>query len=220
MDEGRERAERGTERPGGAGGERAGIDVDGDSPTGADARSFAPVLLEPEEARTVAEQCGVPAPLARLNVFRLLLADPQLAAGVSSLLIALVGGDGLDPRLRELAILRVAWGRRSTYEWTQHWHIATALGVDGADLAALRGDPSRLGPLEQALVRAADEVTASGQVSAPTLATLRRSLDEREVLLLVAVLAAWSMVAIVLETFGVPLEDGVAPWPPDGRAPG
>jgi hypothetical protein len=36
---------------------------------------------------------------------------------------------------------------------------------------------------------------------------------------LVTAIGLWRMIAGLLRTLDVALEDGVAPWPPDGRAP-
>lgn len=177
-------------------------------------------LLGGQEASDVATAHGVPQVLARLNVFRALLRRPPVAAGLSSLLLALLAGDGLDPRLRELAIMRVAWTHRSVYEWTQHWHIATGMGVPVEDLLAVRDDPVRQGPTEQAVLSAVDDVGRDGRVGPSTMAELQRHLSEEEVIEVVAVIGAWSMVAVLLDSLGVPLEEGVDPWPPDGRRPG
>ncbi|EUA08873.1 4-carboxymuconolactone decarboxylase domain protein [Mycobacterium xenopi 4042] len=36
---------------------------------------------------------------------------------------------------------------------------------------------------------------------------------------LVTAIAAWRMIATIVQSLQVPLEDGVASWPPDGQAP-
>ena len=35
-----------------------------------------------------------------------------------------------------------------------------------------------------------------------------------------AAIGAWRMISSILQSLQVPLEEGVASWPPDGRAPG
>ena len=37
-------------------------------------------------------------------------------------------GNALDPRLRELLILRIGWRTGAVYEWTQHWRFAGDMG--------------------------------------------------------------------------------------------
>jgi hypothetical protein len=36
---------------------------------------------------------------------------------------------------------------------------------------------------------------------------------------LVTAIAAWRMIATVVRSLALPLEDGVASWPPDGQTP-
>ena len=58
-------------------------------------------------------------------------------------------------------------------------------------------------------------------VSAETLAACEREFgaDKAVLIELVTTIGAWRMVASILESLQVPLEDGVASWPPDGLAP-
>lgn len=96
-------------------------------------------LLDDATAETVAASVRIPKFVADLNIFRATLHRPQLARAMNLLGAVLLQGDArpgadgaepsLDPRFRELAIMRVAWLTKSNYEWTQHWRIARAIGV-------------------------------------------------------------------------------------------
>ena len=44
----------------------------------------------------------------------------------------------LDSRLRELVIMRIGWLTACDYEWTQHWRVASGLGVPAEDLLGVR----------------------------------------------------------------------------------
>src|SRR5438309_10574077 len=76
-----------------------------------------------------------------LNVFRMVANAetafrPWLAFGG-----ALLSSLALDPRLRELAILRVGRLESAEYEWVQHVPIARAVGASDEEIAAVeRGD--------------------------------------------------------------------------------
>ncbi|MGH9096874.1 MAG: carboxymuconolactone decarboxylase family protein [Acidimicrobiales bacterium] len=175
-------------------------------------------MLDEAAAREAAGRAGVADPLAALNVFRLLLRRERLAKGVSDLLLSLLFGAKLDPRIRELIIMRVAWVTGSVYEWTQHWRIATDLGIPTDDVVAVRGgeeDYSGLGELERAALAAVDECLAGRRISDQVMATLRHHLTDDAVVELVAAIGAWSMVSMLLRSLDVPLEDGVGEWPPD-----
>ncbi|MHB1785026.1 MAG: carboxymuconolactone decarboxylase family protein [Acidimicrobiales bacterium] len=178
-------------------------------------------MLAPGEAQAVAEEAKVPGALAELNIFRLLLRRPRLAKGTAELLLSLLFGAELDAGLRELIIMRVAWVSGSDYEWAQHWRIATDLGVTEADLVGVRDwrVHGAFGPEQIAVLRAVDEVSADGSVSPEAVADLVRLLGEEAALEAVTAIGAWSMISIVLRSLEVPLEAGVADWPPDGRVP-
>ena len=180
-------------------------------------------LLAQDEARRRAEACGVPDYMTDLSIFRVLLHHPRLARALNDLLGTLLFDTALDQRLRELVIMRLGWTTGSVYEWTQHWRIATALGVSPEDLVAVRdweGDP-RFGPAERAVLAAVDDTMANGAVGAGTWEALRAHVSDDPVVLLelVAAIGTWRMVAAMLRTLAVPLEPGLEPWPPDGVGP-
>jgi len=179
-------------------------------------------LAAPDGA-VAALDAGVVAPLAELSVFRVLLRHPRLARSFQELLLSMLVSPRIAPRLRELVIMRIGWCSGSVYEWTQHWSIARDVGVPEADLLALRGDWQShpgFGPADRAVLAATDEVLATGGVRDSTWAACEAALaGPAERIELVCAIGTWRMIATVLETLRVPLEDGVDPWPPDGRGP-
>lgn len=178
--------------------------------------------LTAEEARAAAVRAGVPEYMADLNIFRILLRHPRLARAFHDLLHMLLWEGRLDSRLRELVIMRLGWICGSEYEWTQHWRVAQSLGISESDLLAVRDESpgGELGPLESALLAAADELTREGEVSAGTWTTCAELLgDDQSMLELLTVIATWRMVASILLSLEVPLESGVDTWPPEGRPP-
>ena len=52
--------------------------------------------LSPDQAKAAAEEIGLPAAMADLNVFRVLLRRPRVAKAVSDLLFSLLFGGVLD----------------------------------------------------------------------------------------------------------------------------
>jgi alkylhydroperoxidase family enzyme len=180
-------------------------------------------LLSAAEARQAATQAGVPAALAELNVFRVLLRHPALAKWLADLLVGLLGHGELDPRLRELMIMRIGWMTRSDYEWSQHWRIALRLGLSEQDLLGVREwqRHDSFGPAERSVLALVDEVVRDGKVTDLTWAACREHVadDPRVLLELLTVVGLWQMVAAHLRSLGVPLDDGLASWPPDGCGP-
>lgn len=178
--------------------------------------------LPHDDAVAAAEGAGVPTLFADLNVFRVLLRHPKLAKPVHDLLLALLVRPSLDPRLRELVIMRLGWCTGSVYEWTQHWPIALRSNLTEDEVLAVREWPATdgFGPAERAVLTATDETLRDGRISDETWAACTEHLgDDAARLELVAAIGTWRMIAALLRTLDVPLEDGVDPWPPDGRAP-
>ncbi len=177
--------------------------------------------LSVEEAREAAARAGLPEAMAPLNVFRVLLHHPSLTQAISGLLTMLLFRGVLDPRLRELVIMRIGWVTGSAYEWAQHWRVALQLDVAEADLLAVRDwRSSELGPAERAVLQATDETLESGSISAETWAQCAALLPGRDALLeLVAAIGNWSLFSQLLQSLEIPLEDDVTLWPPDGRVP-
>ncbi len=178
-------------------------------------------MLDIDEARARAAEVGVPEMMADHNVFRVLLPDPALTAAINGLLHRLPWKVDLDQRLRELVIMRSGWVSGAVYEWTQHWHVALALGVDEADLVGVRDWEAYdgFGPVERAVLAATDETLAHGAIGDATWATCAEHLDEALLVELVVAIGNWGLFARLLKSLDVPLDDGMEPWPPDGCGP-
>jgi alkylhydroperoxidase family enzyme len=175
------------------------------------------------EAKAAADEAGVPDYMAELSIFQVLLNHPRLARTLNDLLAVLLWHGDLDSRLRELAIMRIGWLTGCDYEWTQHWRVASRLGVPADDLVGARDWQSYagFGPAERAVLAATDDIVRNGVLSAASWAECERELQGGTAVLieLVTVIGAWRMVSSILQSLEVPLEEGVSSWPPDGRAP-
>lgn len=180
-------------------------------------------LLPVDEAKAAADEAGVPDYMADLSIFQMLLNHPQLARSFNDMLATMLWHGALDPRLRELVIMRIGWLTGCDYEWTQHWRVASGLGVAAEDLLGVRDWQAYngFGPAERAVLAATDDLVRDGVVSAASWTACERELSaDRKVLIeLVTAIGAWRMVASILQSLQVPLEDGVSSWPPDGRSP-
>lgn len=180
-------------------------------------------MLTVEEARAIAAREGLPEIMAPLSVFRVLLRHPALARVLGNVLkMLLLEGNHLDGRLRELIIMRIGWLTGSNYEWTQHWKFARDMNIPENVLLACRSWESSdaLTPADRAILRATDETMESGRISAATWAECERHVAGTEARLeLVVAIGNWRMFSQLLLTLGVPLEDGVGDWLPDGQRP-
>ena len=179
--------------------------------------------LPVDEAKAAADEAGVPNYMAELAIFQVLLNHPSLARALNDLLATMLWHGALDSRLRELVIMRIGWLTASDYEWTHHWRVARGLGVAADDLLGVRDWQAYdgFGPAERAVLAATDDIMRDDAVSAESWAACERELgpDRAALIELVTAIGAWRMVASILHSLNVKLEDGVDSWPPDGQGP-
>ena len=127
----------------------------------------------------------------------------------------LLAGDTarLDPRLRELAILRVAWRTRSEYEWWQHARIGLHAGLTSEQLHAVPDGPAAglWAPLERHVLEAVDQVVDDWRVGAGTWAALAQHLDAAQLLELAFVIGAYLCFATVTNSVELPADPPTEP---------
>jgi alkylhydroperoxidase family enzyme len=182
--------------------------------------SFEPLALKESEERASAS--GIPTMLANPNVFRVLLHHPPVADIFAQLVKAVVLEGTLDPRLREMAIMRAAWLRGSAYEWASHYGISRRIGMSDDEVVAVRAGPDAPGLAwnEQAALRLVDEIVTLGTASSEALRAARVAAgSDSRYLELLAIPGCYSALASILDALEVPLDGGVTLWPPDGVSP-
>ena len=73
---------------------------------------------------------------------------------------------------------------------------------------------------DRAVLAAADDTLENGKISDEFWAECVKQLKEPAVLIeMVVAIGNWTMFSQLLQSLGVGLESGAAPWPPDGKAP-
>jgi len=139
-----------------------------------------------------------------MNLYRVLANSPPMLGVFLKLGNHLLKHAELDPKLRELAILRIANISGSHYEWIQHVPIALGVGLEQRQLddIARWKDSTSYSDEERALLGFTDEVALSVKVEDSTFQTMRRYLSERGIVELCMSIGYWGMIARIL----VPLE--------------
>ncbi len=178
-------------------------------------------LLSDEDAKAAAEEAGIPSFMAGLSVFQVLLHNKPVAGALNNLLSTLLWKGSLDPRLRELVIMRLGWETGSDYEWTQHWRVATQLGIPEEDILAVRDwkNSDRFSAADKAVLAATDDTLTTGTISPETWAACEAELGTADLVELVVAIGNWRLFSSLLRSLEVPLEEGVESWPPDGARP-
>jgi alkylhydroperoxidase family enzyme len=158
--------------------------------------------LDPDEASP-----AVAAALAKvpsLNLFRMLANADTAFRPWMRLGGALLGELELDPRLRELAILRIARLCGSEYEWVQHESIALRIGISAADVAAVdRGELDAFAEPVRAVLDFTTEAVRDGHAGEAAVARLGDHLSAREVVELLLVINHYTGVARITETLAI-----------------
>jgi len=146
----------------------------------------------------------------KLNVARMIAnASDAVFQNFSRLGNSLMTRGKLDSKLREIAILRNARVCNSLYEYTQHVPIAKSVGVSDDELAAIDNweGAKCFTEVERLVLRFTDEIARNVKGGKATLEALRKHLGTGEIVELIMAVGFWGMVARVLETTEVELEE-------------
>ena len=144
-----------------------------------------------------------------LNIFRTLAHAPKafkrfMAWGG----YILSDANSLSPRDRELVILRTGFNWKSGYEWAQHVRIGLDCGLTEPEIERIKSGPDEPDwhDSDRALLRATDELTSDAFISDATWAALG-GYSEKQRMDLVMTVAQYTQVSMMLNTFGVQLDE-------------
>jgi 4-carboxymuconolactone decarboxylase len=141
--------------------------------------------------------------------------------GLGQLGSALIRGSPLPPKLRELAILRVGYISRSAYEVFQHEALARHIGMDEAQIDAIRagdGASPALGQAERDVMAFVEDIVVNVRASDATLAAVRQHLDISQLVDLIVVTGYYMTVCRLLETSGIEIEEEPIDWSVFGQS--
>jgi 4-carboxymuconolactone decarboxylase len=142
------------------------------------------------------------------NVLTTMMRHPRLTGPFIVYNAVLLNAPTLEPRQRELMILRVAWRTRSHYEWLQHVRIADACGITAEEVEAIgRGSSAEVWtPLESDLLAATDQLLERYRIDDATWARLAEQLDERQLIEVAFVVGTYTCLAMAFNSFGLELD--------------
>jgi alkylhydroperoxidase family enzyme len=146
-----------------------------------------------------------------INVVRTLLRRPPAATAFRPWAGYVMFGNSLPPRQREIVILRTGFLCRSGYEWGQHVEFGLQAGLTPEEVERIKAGADAPGWSEsdRVLLRMADELHADHFVSDATWADLSRLFGQDQCMDAVFAASQYTSVAMILNTFGVQLDEGM-----------
>jgi 4-carboxymuconolactone decarboxylase len=139
------------------------------------------------------------------NILGTFVRHPGLTKEFLKFNVHLLFRSTLPPRLRELAILRVAHRTNSEYEWFQHVKMGLREGLTQDEIAGVqRGESSD--DFDRTVLTGVDELMDSYELSDATWSALSARFDERQRMDFVFTIGCYITVAMALKTFGIELD--------------
>jgi 4-carboxymuconolactone decarboxylase len=145
--------------------------------------------------------------------FIALLHNPELARHVQRLGEHLRWKGKLPPRLKELAVLVTARRWSCQHEWVMHSKLALENGLakEVVDAIAANREPSSLSDEERAVHAFSRDLHGTGRASDAAFAAIEKRFGLDGALELIALNGYYSMMAMVLNSAGLPLPGNVEP---------
>lgn len=159
-------------------------------------------LAYPDPAHVAEAMQKFPVPLRQMRIGRIVSSAPSLVAPYFATYAAVLQELELDPKLRQLAILRVAERTSAPYVLAQHRTLGRLEGLNDEQIAAA-GEPGldseHLSYVEKLVLAFADEVTAGPRISDTSFRRIASVLTPREIVELLLVIG-WYWTACRLTT--------------------
>jgi len=155
------------------------------------------------------------APARPLNILTVIAHHPSLLGPFLDFARTLALEAVLPRRSSELLALRAAWNCRSPFEWGHHALYGKAAGLSDEEIERIASGPEASGwdDADRTLLRAADELHREQALSDATWAALRTRHDEAALVEIPFVVGQYTLLSMVANATGVPLEDHLPPLP-------
>jgi len=157
-----------------------------------------------------------------LNILGTIAHHPSLLGPFLGFAATLATRGVLSRRDSELLALRTAWNCRSAFEWGHHAVYARAAGLDEEEIDRVCLGPAQEGWTghERLLLEAADELHLEHRITDETWKRLQGAFDAAQLVELPFVVGNYTMLSMVANATGVPLEEGLPGLPASAAAGG
>ena len=146
-----------------------------------------------------------------LNIFRAMSHSPEALLRFMRFGNYFLEDGKVDPKLRELAILRAGWLCRAPYEFSQHIAFGRRTGLTDDQIRAVADPtPALFDKRELAVLTFAAELTTDARASDAAFNALREYMDEEQIVELTMVTSFYNMVSRILNTLDVDIDPAAA----------
>jgi alkylhydroperoxidase family enzyme len=144
-----------------------------------------------------------------LNVTRAFMLNPDVPLNAFQVWAA----SGLDPRTREILILRAAFVKKSTYEWHQHVRIGRGVGLSDAEITAIGKwrDSNLFSPEERAILAYVDAL-AEGRPGDEAFNALAGTKSAKDLFGITFLITLYFQLAQIMAAFDLETEDPFVGW--------
>lgn len=146
------------------------------------------------------------------NIYTTLAHNPDALKSFLSWGSFVLRRTSLSGRDRELIILRVGYLCRSGYEWAQHRRLGLREGLSSAEIEEIKIGPKARSWNEndKILLQATDELHRDQFISDSTWEALAEILIQTQCMDLVFIVGHYTQVCMMLNSFGVQLDEGLS----------
>jgi alkylhydroperoxidase family enzyme len=143
-----------------------------------------------------------------LNVVKMIAGTEDMFSGTVGLVKAVFAAEGIDPKLRQMIILRAAKVLNAPYEWQANVALSKNNGLTEADIAAAADDGPVTGVHEDYVLvcKATDELSTSGTLTDATLQALLDRHGEVIARKFILIIAWFNLLSLFLNGCRVPME--------------
>lgn len=172
-----------------------------------DARALWNMLLETRGDKFVGPDGGLIGP------FNSWLYAPKIGERLAGVGSVLRFSSSFEPPLLELAIITVGARWEAEFEWWAHSKNAREAGISDEAIEAIRcGEtPTLSDEASRHVYAVANQLVTTGHLDAATYERASKSLGHARLVELVALCGYYSLISFILNTFDVPLPEGVEP---------
>jgi len=150
-----------------------------------------------------------------INVFGTMANHPKLMDSWNPFGLYILRESTLPPREREILILRIGWLCRCEYEFGRHRIVGKSAGLTDEEIERITEGPKAAGwgGFDATLLRATDELYYDAFITDATWTALAKRYSQQQLMDVVATVGEYNLVSMLLNSFGVQLEEGVLGFP-------